>query len=55
MTNELVLRSETNLAGLSAFAQDNDTFMLAGDPLYFKKGVWFRGEREFDPRACTFL
>ena len=55
MTNELVLRSETNLAGLAAFAQDNDTVMLAGDPLYFKKGVWFRGEKEFDPSGHHFL
>jgi hypothetical protein len=31
MTNELAVRNETRLAGLAAFAQDNDTVMLAGD------------------------
>ncbi len=44
-----------SLAGLAAFAQDNDTVMLAGDPFYFKKGVWFRGEKEFDPSGHHFL
>jgi hypothetical protein len=55
MTNELAVRNETRLAGLAAFAQDNDTVMLAGDPLYFKKGFWFRGEKEFDPSGHRFL
>jgi hypothetical protein len=55
MTNELAVRNETRLAGLAAFAQDNDTVMLAGDPLYFKKGFWFRGEKEFDPSGHHFL
>ena len=49
MTQEIAIRNETKLAGLDAFARDNDTVMLAGDPLYFKKGFWFRGEKEFDP------
>jgi hypothetical protein len=55
VTNEIAIRNETRLAGLAAFAQDNDTVMLAGDPLYFKKGVWFRGEKEFDPSGHHFL
>jgi hypothetical protein len=55
VTNEVTIRNETRLAGLAAFAQDNDTVMLAGDPLYFKKGFWFRGEKEFDPSGHHFL
>jgi hypothetical protein len=55
MTNEIAIRSETNLAGLAAFAQDNDTVMLAGDPLYFKKGTWYRGQEAFDPTGLHFL
>ena len=55
MTNELVSRSETSLAGLAAFAQDNDTVMLAGDPLYFKKGTWDRGQEALDPTGLHFL
>ena len=55
MTNEIAIRSETNLAGLATFAQDNDTVMIAGDPLYFKKGAWFKGEKEIDPSGRGFL
>ena len=55
MTNEIALRSETYLAGLATFAQDNDTVMIAGDPLYFKKGAWFKGEKEIDPAGRGLL
>jgi hypothetical protein len=55
VTNEIAIRSETNLAGLAAFAQDNDTVMLAGDPLYFKKGFWFRAKRNLIRPATTSL
>ena len=54
MTNEIA-RTENRLTGLAAFAQDNDTVMLAGDPLYFKKGVWYRGQEAFDPKGLHFL
>ena len=53
MTNELALR--TNLTGLANFAQDNDAVMLAGDPLYFKKGTWYRGQEVFEPQGLHFL
>jgi hypothetical protein len=55
VTNEVAIRNENKLVGLATFAQDNDTVMLAGDPLYFKKGVWFKGEREFDTAGRGFL
>jgi hypothetical protein len=55
MTSELAIRNETRLTGLAAFAQDDDTVMLAGDPLYFKKGVWYRGQEAFDPEGLHFL
>jgi hypothetical protein len=55
VTNEIALQNETRLAGLAALAQDNDTVMLAGDPLYFKKGVWYRGQEAFDPKGLHFL
>ena len=55
MTNEIAIRSETNLAGLATFAQDNDAVMMAGDPLFFKKGLWFKGDSEFDPTGRCFL
>jgi hypothetical protein len=53
MTNELAIR--TDLTGLAAFAQDNDAVMLAGSPLYFKKGHWYCGQEEFDPVGLHFL
>ena len=53
MSNELALR--TNLTGLATFAQDNDAVMLAGDPLYFKKGQWYRGQEDFEPQGLHFL
>jgi hypothetical protein len=55
MTNELAIRNETRLTGLAAFAQDNDAVMLAGDPLYFKKGTWYRGQQAFDPGGLHFI
>jgi hypothetical protein len=55
MTNELAIRNGTRLTGLAAFAQDNDMVMLAGDPLYFKKGVWYRGQEAFDPKGLHFI
>jgi hypothetical protein len=55
MTNEIAIRNETNLAGLDVFARDNDAVMMAGDGLFFKKGVWFRGNDEFDPSGHHFL
>jgi len=55
VTNEIAIRNETRLAGLAAFAADNDTVMLAGDPLYFKKGNWYRGQEEFEPQGHHFL
>ena len=53
MTNDIAIRND--LTGLATFAQDHDTVMLAGDPLYFKKGLWFRGKDEFDPSGRHFL
>lgn len=53
MSNELALRP--NLTGLANFAQDNDTVMIAGDALFFKKGVWYRGQEEFEPQGLHFL
>ena len=55
MTNELAIRNETRLTGLAAFAQDNDSVMLAGDPLYFKKGTWYRGQQAFNPSGLHFV
>jgi hypothetical protein len=55
MTNELAIRNETRLTGLAAFAQDNDAVMLAGDPLYFKKGTWYRGQQACDPSGLHFI
>src|SRR6185437_9350087 len=55
MTNELAIINETRLTGLATFAQDNDAVMLAGDPLYFKKGQWYRGQEEFEPQGLRFL
>ncbi len=52
---QLAIRNETNLAGLAAFAADNDAVMIAGDPLYFKKGEWFKGEAAFEPKDRAFL
>jgi hypothetical protein len=55
MTNELAIRNETRLTGLAAFAQDNDAVMLAGDPLFFKKGTWYRGQEAFEPAGLHFI
>jgi hypothetical protein len=55
MTQELAIRKETRLTGLAAFAQDNDTVMIAGDTLYFKKGTWYRGQEAFDPAGLHFI
>ena len=55
MTNEIAIRTDNRLTGLAAFAQENDTVMLAGDPLYFKKGVWYSGQEAFDPKGLHFL
>jgi hypothetical protein len=54
-TNVVAIRPQTNLAGLAAFAQDNDAVMLAGDPLYFKKGLWYRGQNAFEPAGLHFI
>jgi hypothetical protein len=55
MTTGIALRNETRLTGLASFARDNDAVMLAGDPLYFKKGTWYRGQEVFDPSNLHFI